>query len=247
MPGKSKQTLVLAQRSENVAKLRAIILGGETSREKMAAALHVTPMTIGNYIKLIQKGFGNTPETEKELNRERNLCSVQGSHLFQKAVTAYEISCKQEVETTTVLKEEKCDSCKGTGIKSGTEKEWCVVCEGNSTVKMEVVTQKQRGTAGDPSYLEVARKCLADKVKLLGLAVEKKKEESKGESKSEQHVHFHSDKPNPFANSSNETILELMSGIEKAKRESRENAMDVKVYNKDDAETNQSENEEKEE
>ncbi len=228
---RSKRIVALrVKRSGVIEKLKPLLLSGHTNNTKLGAMFHLHPVTIRNYRNLIEQGWQDE-QTSTELKYKRNYRINQLAYSVQKSLNSFEISMQREVETTTVSKQEKCEACKGTGIKKGTEDEWCEVCDGESTLKLEVVTQKQLGKAGDVAFLESARKGVVEIAKLEGLYVEKK---SKGDPPpGGNHLHLHNEN-NPFAGASPDAIVAAMSAMERLKRESQQKTIDVDGYNEEE-------------
>ena len=188
-------------------KVEDFLLRGETSRGKIAHALGVTTPTVFHDIEVVHQKWAD--EDLKRTRDRRNYRIRQTALLLQQNLNSFEISRRSQVQTMTTWHEEKCKICKGTGMVDGSEV-WCPECNGEGIVRIETVTERQVGNAGDVAFLEAARKCLQDMAKLEGLHARKGR--PKGE-QSEVHFHKHLE-VNPFVNASAEAIIRAKEVIE---------------------------------
>lgn len=189
-------------------RVREKMLDGHTNQTEIAAGEKVTPATINGDFQAIYKEWREEDPKEIELLKLIRIKELQ--LIKQKAMDAYEKSCESTIETTTVSKPEKCNSCDSTGKLKRKE---CKVCQGTGYRVVEVQTQRTKGRAGDAVYLAESRKCTMEMAKMQGCYPEKKGEiiNLKMETRILHTVLDVKDESNPYLGAPKEMILEAKS------------------------------------
>ena len=199
--------------------------GGVTSQLELAERYGLSSATISIYVREILKQIReedqSTASDQKAL-MERRLLAVLSS-----SKDSYERSKKNAIETSTVYNTVKCKQCKGTGFEPSEDEddeseEWCLTCEGEGTVVVEVVTQRVKGQAGDSSHLTNMLNAIKEWNKLHGNYPEKP---AKVEVDNRQ-VHIHQGGPD-LSNASAEDLLSALSAISRLKESSKGETIDA--------------------
>jgi len=146
-----------AQKLERRRKVRVAWLDGTfSSSHELAVQFGVADSTICKDLKAIRAVVEQEFQEETRIDKLRRV--KQYERVVGKASVAFEQSRLDAEETTIRYLKATCRECQGDNDK----RVMCEVCKGDGFVFEEQITRKITGQAGDPRYLTVVMKGLAE-------------------------------------------------------------------------------------
>jgi len=145
--------------------MNPLIAQGGYSLQELAARFGVTPAMIAidkDYI--IKHWWASERNEETKLLRVQRIAELE--QIKRLALESYHRSRQDKEEIKTRYDNVLCEDCNGTGRLPQCK---CLNCDGTGRVNEEVVTRKVSGSAGESSWLEVARKCTVEIAKMEAL------------------------------------------------------------------------------
>lgn len=137
-----------------------LMLDGMCVPRDLADALGVTTNTVHKYQKLIWDKWKNATPDNEASKRARTIQRLE--RITYLSIQAFHRSAQSQ-ETRSVRREpRKCQVCRG-------KEEDCIACDGQGVVQVEIETVTSKESAGDSSFLTVARQSLKDISVLEGL------------------------------------------------------------------------------
>ena len=148
--------------------MREYIEGNWTYKHELAVRHGVSDTTIGTDLRVIEAILREEMTEEAIMDRDRRV--KQHESVIGKSFVAFERSRQDHEEISTRYEKRPCRKCKGDEEKM----ESCEACEGKGYSIEEAITRKVIGQAGDPRFLGVIQKGLAEICRLKGYYPEKK-------------------------------------------------------------------------
>lgn len=145
-------------------RLERLLLNGVTNQRQLAAAMGVSQQAIGHRIRDIYKRWKEEAKEQEGYLRELRINQL--NMVMQKALNAYELSSKIEVNTT---EEHDCGECAGTGQLEEMPGEFdpCMYCSGTGKIEEDVVKVVEQ--PGDVAYLKLTKELISEMGKLDGI------------------------------------------------------------------------------
>ena len=146
-------------------RIEQLALRGYYNSNELSHVFQVDDNTIATDMKEIRERWRKevAPDTKDKLN----LRIKQIEYIQAMAISAYEISRKQEEEYSII--DIDCDypGCTQGIVKTPKGNDECEFCKG--TGKRTIEVRKMKGEPGDPAFLNVAKACVVEVAKLEGL------------------------------------------------------------------------------
>ena len=157
---------------DRLRKAEVMVCRGITSGQEISIALGCGPQDAYKLLKTIYERWRADPN--QDVQDRRLLRTKQLEVVLQKANAAFERSCKDVEEFSTV--ESVCTACNGRkefkDEKSASGFSDCKSCNGVGRVITEKVTIRKK--VGDPAFLALAKEVIKELAKIDGIVTDKK-------------------------------------------------------------------------